>query len=74
MHRARKNTLKYCENYVFVWKLSHSHVLFCFVFLFVSFFVCVCVCCLPHSRTKDHNYGRRTIEHGRLFSNYKQNT
>ena len=49
---------------------------FCFVLFFFCLlvFLCVCVCCLPHSRTKDHNYGPRTIEHGRLFSNYKQNT
>ena len=50
---------------------------FCFVLFFcllVFVCVCVCVCCLPHSRTKDHNYGPRTIEHGRFFSNYKQNT
>ena len=31
--------MKYCENHVFVWKLSHFYVF---------------SCCLPRSRTKDH--------------------
>ena len=29
--------------------------------------------CVHESRTKDHTYGPRTIEHGHVFSNYKQN-
>ena len=45
--------MKYCENHVFVWKLSHHYGFFFAVYL-----------------------GRepRTMEHGRLFSNYKQYT
>ena len=31
------------------------------------------ILCSPESQTKDHNHGPRTIEHGRLPSNYKQN-
>ena len=38
--KNRKKFLKYGENHVFVWKLSHFYVFF--------------FCCLPRSRTKDH--------------------
>ena len=50
--------MKYCENHVFVWKLSHFYV----------FFVL-----LTESPKKDHFRGPRSIENGRLFSNSKQN-
>ena len=56
--RMETKYLKYCENYVFVWKLSRFYIF---------------SCCLPESLKKDHICGPRTIENGRLFSNSKQN-
>ena len=57
--KNRKKYMKYCENHVFVWKLSHFYVFFVLLTWVVEEG--------PHSRTT------RTIENGRLFSNSKQN-